>query len=193
MGDPDDCEEEDCDLKKILSPLTPQKVKVVQGPRGPQGPPGPRGPQGPPGPRGPQGPPGPTSCIDSTNHGGDKWVSYVPQPGRLFIWRPAGGGGLPAAWLQFTRGVPANVVCSTVTVTDDLLHVTVLTRDPNTGTKRVLESDCTINPNNANFPFNPNGNLPNGTPRCTAFRELSPPTPQRLMSTQPIQESGVNS
>lgn len=123
-------------------------------------------------------------CIDSTSHGNDKWISFVPSIGRLFIWRPAGGGGLPAAWIRFTqtagppaRPIPANVVCSTVTVTGNILHVTVATRSPITGVKRVFESDCTIEPNNANFPFNPNGTLPNGDARCTPFTELSP-TPQ---------------
>lgn len=126
-------------------------------------------------------------CIDSTFQGNDKILGYVPEKGQLWIWKENRGAGTVDPWIQFVETadteptpIPENVICATVAVQGDSLHVTIVTdghsvKDAvNNAAQRVWQTVCTVNPDNANFPFDPNGELPNGDPRCEEFEELTP-------------------
>ncbi|MEQ4206372.1 hypothetical protein [Actinopolymorpha sp. B9G3] len=126
-------------------------------------------------------------CIDSTFQGNDKILAYVPEKGQLWIWKENRGAGSVDPWIQFVETadteptpIPENVICATVAVQGNSLHVTIVTdghsvKDAvNNAAQRVWQTVCTVNPDNANFPFDPNGELPNGDPRCEGFEELTP-------------------
>ncbi|MGW5360212.1 hypothetical protein [Actinopolymorpha pittospori] len=121
-------------------------------------------------------------CIDSTQQNNEKFVAYVPEPGQLWIWKENRGGGSVDPWVQFTETagtdtsptpIPQTVVCATITAHGNNVAVTIVTQDEEDG-QQVWQSDCTVNPDNANSPFDPNGDLPSGDPRCTEFEELTP-------------------
>ncbi len=119
-------------------------------------------------------------CIDSTQQNNEKFLVYVPEPGQLFIWKENRGAGSVDPWVQFTETaddqepvpVPEGIVCATITAHGNDVAVTVVTKTGDV--QGVWQSDCTREPDNAMFPFDPNGTVPNGDARCTDFEELTP-------------------
>lgn len=106
----------------------------------------------------------PKGCfdIDSAGHGGDvKFVSVVCN-GQVFVLTVDETGnplkpGVPVGgWT--TVGAPNNVIDATLAVTNNSLHVTVLTAD-----QRVFEASCVVHP------------LPNALGTCTQFVEFPRP------------------
>ncbi|GAA4994560.1 hypothetical protein [Actinopolymorpha pittospori] len=104
-------------------------------------------------------------CIDSSQQNNEKFVAYVPEPGQLWIWKENRGAGSVDPWVQFTD-TPADVdvVCATITAHGNNVAVTIVTQNEE---QQVWQADCTVNPDNANDPFDPNE-------RCGDFEELTP-------------------
>jgi hypothetical protein len=104
-------------------------------------------------------------CIDSTQQNNEKFVSYVPEPGQLWIWKENRGAGSVDPWVQFTdTPEDVDVVCATITAHGNNVAVTIVTQNEE---QQVWQADCTVNPDNANDPFDPNE-------RCEDFEELTP-------------------
>ncbi|WP_214103651.1 collagen-like triple helix repeat-containing protein [Acrocarpospora catenulata] len=167
-----------------------KSYQSTPGPRGPRGYPGKRGPRGWPGEKGEPGipgQPGPTACLDTAvDEAGRVITAYVPRLGQLHI----GDSVRVTPWIQLTQtnnatatagvAIPANVVCATVDVTGpvlgvDTLRVTILTRDPVTGTQAVQTTTCVV-PATA---FDPN--VLGAGVGCGPFSPLLP-MPPRLMT-----------
>jgi hypothetical protein len=141
-------------------------------------------------------------CIDSTFQGNDKILAYVPEKGQLWIWKENRGAESVDPWIQFVETadteptpIPEDVICATVAVQGDFLHVTIVTdghsgKDAvNHAAPKVWQSVCTVNPDNENFPFDPNGELPNGDPRCEEFEELTPLPESNEVANEPREVS----
>ncbi|MGH3491045.1 MAG: hypothetical protein ACRDP8_24415, partial [Actinopolymorphaceae bacterium] len=120
-------------------------------------------------------------CIDSSQQNNDKFLAYVPERGALWIWKEGRGGQMSelSPWVQFTETpdgeptpIPEGVVCATITAHGNDVAVTIVTE--NKGLQQVWQTECTVNPDTAMDPFDPNGDLPNGDPRCEEFVELTP-------------------
>jgi hypothetical protein len=117
-------------------------------------------------------------CIDSSQQSNEKFIGYVPERGELWIWKENRGAGSVDPWVQFTQtadeeptSIPEGVVCVTVVAKANTVAVTIVTEN---GERQVWQTECTVNPDTAEDPFDPNGILPNGDPRCEEFEELTP-------------------
>jgi hypothetical protein len=113
-------------------------------------------------------------CIDSSQQNTEKFLAYVPERGQLWIWKENRGGknsGLDP-WVQFTETadgeptpIPEGVVCATITAHGNDVAITIVTQ--NEWQQEVWQTECTVNPDNKNFPFDPNT-------RCDPFEPLTP-------------------
>jgi hypothetical protein len=113
-------------------------------------------------------------CIDSSQQNNEKFLAYVPERGELWIWKEGRGGPNSelSPWVQFTETadgeptpIPEGVVCATITAHGNDVAVTIVTE--NKGLQQVWQTECTVNPDNEQFPFDPNT-------RCEEFEELTP-------------------
>ncbi|MGW0232094.1 hypothetical protein ACWDWO_27610 [Actinopolymorpha singaporensis] len=110
-------------------------------------------------------------CIDSSQQNNEKFVVFVPGTDNdLWIWKENRGAGSVNPWVLFTETeganpIPEGVVCATITAHGNDVAITIVTQ--NDSTQQVWQTDCTVNPDNANDPFDPNE-------RCADFEELTP-------------------
>ena len=110
-------------------------------------------------------------CIDSSQQNNEKFLVYVPGTDNdLWIWKENRGAGSVDPWVLFTEtegqnAIPEGIVCATITAHGNEVAITIVTQN---GTEQqVWQTDCTVNPDNANNPFDPNE-------RCADFEELTP-------------------
>ncbi|MET9022773.1 hypothetical protein ABZV93_22610 [Actinopolymorpha sp. NPDC004070] len=110
-------------------------------------------------------------CIDSSQQNNEKFLVYVPGTDNdLWVWKENRGGGSVDPWVLFTEteganAIPEGIVCATITAHGNEVAITIVTQ--NDTEQQVWQTDCTVNPDNANDPFDPNE-------RCADFEELTP-------------------
>lgn len=112
-------------------------------------------------------------CIDSSQQSNEKFLVYVPERDSLWVWKENRGAGTVDPWVQFTETgatnagvpIPEGVVCATIVNKANTVAITVVTQ--NNSDQQVWQTECTVNPDNASNPFDPNE-------RCEDFEELTP-------------------
>lgn len=112
-------------------------------------------------------------CIDSAQQANEKFLVYVPERDALWVWKENRGAGTVDPWVRFTETaatnsgvpIPEGVVCATIVNKGNDVAITIVTQ--NNSDQEVWQTECTVNPDNANDPFDPNE-------RCDDFEQLTP-------------------